>query len=406
MKNIQRLLLATLVSAIFTCTSFAQYTATVLHTFSGTSGDGIDPNNSLIMDSAGNLYSTTSLGGSGDGGVAYELSPSSTGWTENILASFVLKSTTLPDWPTGPLILDASGNLYGVAQFGGSNSFGAVYELSPNSSGWMVTVLYSFAGGSDGQGPTGSLTFDSTGNLYGTTPSGGGTGGTVFELSPSSSGWTKNTIYTFTTNAAGQNPGGNLLIDSTGRVYGAASGGGSSNCSNGCGTIFRLTPASGTWHFARLFDFQGTVGGWSPGNIVFDAAGNIYGTTALGGSATGGGVVFKLSPTASGGPWKEKVLHAFTGQQDGDIPSGIVFDFKGNLFGTTAQGAKSNEGVVWELSPTTSGPWTFTQIFAFGKGTIGYAPSAGVIVDTTGNLYGVTTNGPGTAFELSPPATE
>jgi uncharacterized repeat protein (TIGR03803 family) len=196
-----------------------------------------------------------------------------------------------------------------------------------------------------------------------------------------------------------------LLIDSTGRIYGATSGGGLSNCSNGCGTIFRLTNSSGTWRLARLFDFQGAVGGWAPGNIVFDAAGNIYGTAILGGPGVFG-VVFKLSPTASGGPWKEKVLHAFTGQQDGDEPSGIVFDFKGNLYGTCVQGAKSNEGVVWELSPTTSGPWTFTQIFAFGKGTIGYAPSTGVIVDTSGNLYGVTTNGPGTAFELSPPAAE
>lgn len=419
MKNIQRLLFATLVSAILTCSGFAQYTATDIHDFNPNGTDGIDPGLSFIMDTAGNLYSATGLGGANAEGTVYELSPSSSGWTENILFQFE-RSTTSAAWPTGPLIFDALGNLYGVSQFGGTNNLGTVYELSPGSSGWTQTVLYSFAGGSDGQEPTGSLIFDASGNLYGTTfEGGGGTGsncfngcGTVFELSPSSSGWTEKILYAFAGAADGQNPGGNLLIDSTGRVYGSAPFGGTINneCFEGCGTIFRLTATTaGTWRFARLFDFQGTMGGSAPLAIAFDSAGNIYGTANSGGSVCGGigcGVVFKLSPTASGGPWKEKVLHAFTGKQDGEEPNGFTFDSKGNAYGICSLGAKSDQGTVWELSPTTSGPWTFTQVLAFGNANVGAQPNASVLVDSKGNIFGTTQGGGlydhGTAFELSP----
>jgi uncharacterized repeat protein (TIGR03803 family) len=399
---------------IFTCSATAQYTATDLHDFNPSQADGVDPQVNLIMDSAGNLYSATGLGGSGAEGIVYELSPASTSWTENILFNFVANDSSSAAWPTGPVVFDGHGNLYGVGQYGGSNNLGAVYELSPGASGWTQTVLYSFAGGTgDGERPSGSLIFDANGNLYGTTYQGGSNdSGTVFELSPSSGGWTEKVLYSFTGESDGSAPGGNLLLDSAGRIYGAAALGGTitSECFEGCGTIFRLTPVSGTWRFTRLFDFQGTTGGSAPGALVFDAAGDIYGAANTGGTVCKGigcGVIFKLSPTASGGPWKEKILHAFTGQQDGEEPSGVAFDFNGNLFGTSFGGSKSNEGVVWELSPTTSGPWTFTQVFSFGKGAVGYEPNAGVIVDSKGNLYGTATGGGlyshGTVFELSPP---
>jgi uncharacterized repeat protein (TIGR03803 family) len=395
-------------------TAFAQFTITDLHNFGSTQTDGTIPESAPVLDSAGNLYGVAPLGGANNQGMAYELSPSSTGWTYTDIYDFTNTSTSAAE-PSNSLILDAQGNLYGVSQNGGADGLGVVYELSPSSSGWTQTLLYSFAGGSDGASPTGSLIFDASGNLYGTNTLGGSGGdGTVFELSPSSSGWTETILHNFTGGADGRGPGGNLLLDSTGRIYGAALLGGTvnSSCSEGCGTIFRLANSSGTWRFTRLFDFQGTNGGSLPTAIVFDAAGNIYGTAYAGGTGctgvTGCGVVFKLTPSASGGPWKEKILHAFTKQADGSGPYGIAFDFNGNLYGTTFGGGSGNEGVVWQLSPTTTGPWKFTQVYAFGKGTSGFEPDAGVILDSKGNLYGTCSGGNsagtewGTVFELSP----
>jgi uncharacterized repeat protein (TIGR03803 family) len=401
------------VALTFTASALAQFTITDLHNFGSTQTDGTIPESAPVLDSAGNLYGVAPLGGANGKGMAYELSPSSTGWTFTDIYDFTNTTTSVAS-PASSLILDTEGNLYGVSQYGGADGLGAVYELSPSSSGWTQTLLYSFAGGSDGASPSGSLIFDASGNLYGTTFEGGsGSDGTVFELAPSSSGWTETVLHTFTGGADGRGPGGNLLLDPTGRIYGAALLGGTvnSSCSEGCGTIFRLANSSGTWRFTRLFDFQGTTGGSAPTAIVFDAAGNIYGTAYAGGavcSGSGCGVVFKLSPSTSGGPWKEKILHAFTKQADGSGPYGIAFDFKGNLYGTTFGGASQNEGAVWELSPTTTGPWKFTQVYAFGKGTSGYEPDAGVIVDSKGNLYGTCSGGStaetewGTLFEFSP----
>jgi uncharacterized repeat protein (TIGR03803 family) len=404
----RRIVLAALaaVALTFTASAFAQFTITDLHNF-GTATDGTIPESAPVLDSAGNLYGVAPLGGANGDGMAYELSPSSTGWTYTDIYDFTNTPTYVGE-PASSLILDAQGNLYGVTQY-------AVYELSPSSAGWTQTILHIFTGGSDGATPNGSLIFDASGNLYGTTTLGGSGGdGTVFELSPSSSGWTETILHNFTGADDGRAPGGNLLLDSAGRIYGAALLGGTvnSSCSEGCGTIFRLANSSGTWRFTRLFDFQGTNGGSAPTSIAFDAAGNIYGTAYNGGtvcSGSGCGVVFKLTPSASGGPWKEKILHAFT-KQDGSGPLGTAFDFKGNLYGTTFGGGSLNEGVVWELSPTTTGPWKFTQVYAFGKGTSGFEPDAGVIVDSKGNLYGTCSGGSttatewGTLFELSPSA--
>ena len=422
--NSARILFAALAALALTlapCAS-AQYTETTLYNFGTFSTDAESPSWGLVRDAAGNLYgaSNSSLGGLG---AAYELSPSiGGGWTESILHQFVNDGTDA-HIPSGPLTMDASGNLFGITQGGGVNNKGAVYELSPNSSGgWTEAVIYSFAGGTDGQWGTGNLTFDAAGNLYGTTFQGGsGTNanclnvgcGTVFELSPSSSGWTEKVIYNFTGGGDGMSGGGNLLFDSAGRLYGAAVAGGvqiGSGCFDGCGTVYRLTPVSGSWRFARLFDFQGEVGGAAPGAIVFDAEGNIYGIGFTGGSfclPLGCGVVFELTPPASGGPWKEKVLHIFSELHDGGGPGGgIAFDSSGNLFGTADFGGNGNLGTVWKLSPGAKGFWTLTQLYSFGNGSTGSRPNSGVILDSLGNLYGTAQQGGefgrGSIFELSP----
>jgi uncharacterized repeat protein (TIGR03803 family) len=398
MKNFSRLLPLALLalSFVLTTTAFAQFTITDLHNFGSVQNDGSYPQSAPIMDSAGNLYGVTTLGGAHSDGMAYELSPSATGWTYTDIYDFGPTGA-----PSGGLILDASGNLYGVTHNGGTDGLGVVYELSPSSSGWTQTVLYSFTGNSFADGPRGTLLFDASGNLYGfTNPY--GYGGTVYELSPSSSGWTKQVLYTFTDGTDGANPQGNLLMDSAGRIYGGTDAGGSVTCS--CGTIFRLTPSSGVWHFDLLYTFQGLQGGRYPNALVFDSADNIYGTASGGGShcklTFGCGVVFKLTPPPSGGPWREKVLHAFANQLDGSGPSGAAFDAKGNLYGTSLSGATLNDGVVWELTPTTTGPWKFTQVVAFGKENDGYNPYSGVMVDSKANLYGTCYFS--SVFEISP----
>jgi uncharacterized repeat protein (TIGR03803 family) len=412
-NNLSRIPILALAAIVFTFGTFAsaQYTLTDLHNF-GSENDGVSAEAAPVIDSSGNLFGVTAFGGTIGGGMAYELSPSSTGWTYAALYNFPLTRSTDASGPNGSLILDTQGNLYGVSHFGGTSNRGTVFEISPSFTGWTESVLYSFAGStSDGEEPSGSLIFDSSGNLYGTTPLGGAhDSGTVFELTPSSSGWTEQIIYSFTGKSDGAGPGGNLLIDSTGRIYGMAALGGAVN-SQCCGTIFRLTNASGSWRFDLIFNFRGNTGGSAPDAIVFDSAGNIYGTADFGGTGCtttiGCGVVFKLTPSASGGPWKEKILHAFN-KQEGEYPSGAAFDFKGNLYGTCSGGASLNEGNVWELTPTASGPWIFTSLFVFGEASDGYEDNSGVIVDPKGNLYGGTTNGGaiggGTIFELSPPA--
>jgi uncharacterized repeat protein (TIGR03803 family) len=415
--------LAALALTLTTAAS-AQYTETTLYNFGAMTGDPTDPSTGLIRDAAGNLYGSSNLGGVADG-AAYELSSSSGGsWTETILYSFPIDGTSGYQ-PSGSLTMDSSGNLYGVTQMGGTHNKGAVYELSHGSSGWTESVIYSFAGNPDGEAPSGSMIFDADGNLYGTSfRGGGGTNancfdgcGTVFELSPSSSGWTEKILYGFSGGADGLGPGGNLLFDTAGALYGSAAEGGSvvgAGCFAGCGTIFRLTSISGTWRFARLFDFQGPTGGAAPLAIAFDSAENLYGAASAGGRGCAGnlgcGVVFKLTRQTTPGPWKETVLHAFTGKHDGQGPSGVALDSAGNIFGAADFGGSGNIGTVWELTPTSHGPWTFTQLYEFGTGANGGIPNSGVILDPSGNLYGTTQQygqyDRGTVFELSPPASE
>lgn len=417
LRRIHTMALAALILAL-SAVATAQYTETVLYNFGGVTHDPLNPTTGLIFDSAGNLYGTSGVGGTGFGNV-YELSPSSSGWTETTLYSFT-NGTGDATEPSSALIFDGAGNLYGVSQAGGSKGLGTVFELSPSSGGWTEKVLYSFQGGADGQSPSGGLAFDKNGNLYGTTfEGGGGTAsecfvgcGTVFELTPSGGTWTEKIIYAFAGGADGAAPGGNLLVDKLGSLYGAASAGGSTNCSNGCGTVFRLIPSAGSWHFGVLFSFQGKVGGAVPVSLAFDSANNIIGAAQNGGGlCTGGlgcGLVFKLTRPTGSGNWKESVLHPFTGKHDGELPDAVTIDANGNIFGTCFFGPYNHSGTVWELSPSSTG-WTFSVLAGFINTTsTGAQPDSGVIVDSQGNLFGTAAGGGtfdhGVVFELSPSA--
>jgi uncharacterized repeat protein (TIGR03803 family) len=334
--------------------------------------------------------------------------------------------------PTSTLIADAAGNLYGTTSVGGTSAncifsgganvgCGAVFELSPPASGtgpWTETVLYSFQDLSDGAVPYGGLVMDAAGNLYGAAQIGGYQGlaelyGTIYELSPpvvAGGAWTFTTIYTFQSSPGdGNTPTGTLVFDHAGNLYGTTEFGGASNG----GTVFKLSPPSGSggaWTETVLHSFSGSDGFAPVAGLYIDGAGNLYGTTIQGGnmadcSEVGCGVVFKLSP-GSGGIWTELLLHRFT-RTDGANPYGSLTFYHGNFYGTTYESA-SFGGTVFELTPGHGGPWIFSTIHTFGGPNDGKFPYSGVTVDATGNLYGTTYQGGsaagayGTVYKLTP----
>ncbi len=380
----------------------------ILHRFTG-GADGEDVPSGLIFDTAGNLYGTTFYGGSGGNGTVFELTPNSDGsWTESVLYNFT--GGTDGGNPFAGVIFDQAGNLYGTTYHGGAG-YGTVFELTPNQDGgWTENVLYSFTGGSDGNEPVGGVIFDAVGNLHGTTTWGGAAGlGTVFELTPNSDGsWTESVLHSFKGGKDGSYPDrGSLVFDAAGNLYGAAADGGKGGCNvfaPGCGAIFELTPNSnGTWTEKVLHRFSGGKEGEAPeATLVFDKAGNLYGSTWIGGSH-GVGNVFELVPNADGS-WKEKVLHQFQGGSNGPM-RGVIFDQAGNLYGTKFDGGTHGAGYVFELMPQANGSWKEKALHQFtGKG--GANPWAVPIFDPAGNLYGTAqaggTGGDGVVFEITP----
>lgn len=380
--------------------------AKALHSFTG-GNNGSNPNGGLIFDSAGNLYGTTFYGGTYGYGTVFELSPSKNGtWSTKILYSFINNNQDGVN-PQAALVFDASGNLYGTTLFGGAygnngkSAGGAVFELSPASGGaWTEKVLHSFQeNGKDGYTPTTPVTLDSAGNLYGTTDSGGASGaGIVFELVPSAGGaWTEKILHNFN----GKDGAGSItpvIFDSAGDLYGTTgSNGGGKGCQTAlCGTVFELTPkAGGGWTEKVIYNFNyNSSDGQAPGSLLFDNLGNLYGTTYYGGTY-GYGAVFELSPKVGGG-WTEKLLFSFDGSSTGSTPVGLTLDAAGNLYGETYTD-------VFELTPSGA-TWTEKVLYTFAKNT--KYGSSGVILDSAGNLYGETWAGGaytyGTVFEVTP----
>jgi len=430
-----RAALTILIPTLLVASSWAAPHEKVLYSFkdNGIDGtiDGKNPAAGLIFDASGNLYGTTAFGGCSDPfgcGTVFELTPTVGGkWQELVLHRFDESDGFLP---RAGLIFDASGNLYGTTFTGGGDSdAGTVFELTPTASGeWGEKVLHGFNLYTDGFYPSAGLIFDTSGNLYGTTWEGGPSNGlgTVFELTPKAGGdWTEKILHTFTNKGNdGYQPEAALTFDASGNFYGTTNAGGSisSECRFGCGTVFELTPkAGGGWteKVVHRFNSNGKDGYQSYASLILDASGNLYGTTEYGGSGScndgygiGCGSVFELTPKAGGG-WAEKILHNFNGK-DGAYPiAGLIFDAFGNLYGTTSSGGgissecKFGCGTVFELTPKASGGWTEKVLHSFNPdGKEGAFPEAGLIFDASGNLYGTTYGGGaygyGTVFEITP----
>lgn len=317
------------------------------------------PFGSLVMDKAGNLYGSTYMGN------VLEYSPSdSQDWTVTNVYTF---SDPIDGGGPSAVIIDDAGNLYGVNASGGAHGLGNVFELSSTSGGWVLKDLHDFDGAdgagnntNDADGQIGGLILDASGNLYGVTGAGGSSTrctsgcGVVFELKKNDSGdWTEMVLHSFD-KRDGYNPDGPLFMDAKGNLYGTAASGGS----GGFGTVFETSLVSGSWRTHDLYSFtsHGHDGAYPNTALIMDAAGNLYGTTISGGgspecnvaSDTGCGTAFELSP--SGSNWAETILQYFNGGGNGAFPGGLTFGSDGNLYGITSSGGHSNIGNFIELT--------------------------------------------------------
>jgi uncharacterized repeat protein (TIGR03803 family) len=375
----------------------------VILNFEHTVEGGQNPTQGLVIDSNGNLYGTTSGNGENGVGIVFELMPQKNGkWVEKRL--YQLHNNRFAT--NSCLIFDSAGNLYTNVEVAGAYRAGEVLKLTPATTGeWTAIVLHTF-NRTDGLNPIGCLTFDSAGNLYGATAGGGAHGGgTVFELTPMTGGyWTETILHNFKRiESDGGYPNGSLVFDSAGNLYGTTRGG--TLTDYGC--VFKLSPSdSGSgWSETVLHTFtnKGTSGYYPYAGLIVDSWGILYGTTFSGG-ADGQGTVFALSPGY--GFW---TLHSFNGL-DGSGPwAALAMDSKGNLYGTTASGGFYGWGSVFELTTTRDG-LTYWLLHSFDWSSYdGATPVASVVLDASGNLYGTTEYGgdsmgdyDGTVFEISP----
>jgi uncharacterized repeat protein (TIGR03803 family) len=386
------LALASAIGLVAAAASCAQaQTLNVVHNFTGGS-DGADPVDGFTMSATGTLYGTASSGGDSGYGVVFKVTGKG---NETVLHSFAGGSDGAT--PNGGMVRDASGALFGTTAAGGASGSGTVFRVK----GAKEAVLYSFAGGTDGADPQAGLVMDAAGNLYGTTSMGGSAGnGTVFELvapKKKNGPWKEIVLYSFGTGTDGATPVSGVSLDAAGNLYGTTSLGGA----YGYGTIFRLTPGS-AWTENILHSFQNTDDGAYPyAGLVFDAAGNLYGAATQGGTA-GGGTVFKLRP--SKGNWKFSVLYSVPGWGISGSFRNLLLDESGNIYGTTHCDGDYNAGTIYKLAPSAGG-WTYTLLYTFTGGSDGLFSISNLVLKN-GKLYGTALNGgadgAGVIYNLTP----
>lgn len=386
----------------------------VIHNFTGGS-DGAQPAAGPTLDASGNLYGTSSVGGvvspscnyGGCGGV-YRMTKHGSSWTFSPLYEFEGgEDGANPN--SGTLAIGPDGALYG-ATFPLNQLPGTAFSVRPRPSPcgslicpWLESTLHIFGQGDDGNYPIGGVIFDAAGNLYGTT-FGGGTGnnnGTVWQATRSGQIWIENVIYNFPSNFAfGYGPEGTLTMDSEGNLYGTTQGGGDNG---GGGVVYKLTHSASGWTNTILHSFQPnslTEGWFLQGGVVLDAAGNIFGGTIFGG-ANNGGTVYELSPSGGGG-YTINVLCSFTGIQG--VGNSLTFDASGNLYGTTIRDGNNGNGFVFKLTQS-NGQWTCNILHNFNGGIDGAISTGSVAIDAHGNVFGTATaggtNNKGVVFEIT-----
>lgn len=400
LSTILRLLPAIVTAVALSVTSSAEATEQIIYTFTGMA-DGGSPQTGLVVDSKGNLYGTTFQGGANFEGTVFELTPSANGtWTEQVIHNFAGFSGTLDGaFPYGTLVFDAKGNLYGTTDSGGASFQGTVFELSPQSDGtWTEKVLYSF-GGLNGASPFAGVILDGAGNVYGTTYSGGSYGfGIVYELVPGANGtWTEKVLHNFTGGIDGAYSFfGSLAFDSGGNLYGETYTGGAHDY----GVVYQLSPgANGVWTEKVIHAFSGgSDGSSSTGSVAIDKDNHIFAESTF--------TVLELIP-ASDGTWTPKTIHNFLGGSDGASPEGgLILDKSGDLYGVTYNGGL-HRGTVFELLRGAGGLWTEQILHKFTSGNDGNFPEfAPLVLDPSGNVYGTTPTGgsfnTGIVFEVKP----
>lgn len=367
-------------------------TFTVLHAFTG-GLDGGGPYTGAV-DAAGNFYGTAG-GGAHHSGMVFKLSQKNGTWVVSALYNFMGGSDG--EGPQNGVVFGHDGALYGTTVAGGTASDGTVFKLQPSPTichsilcPWDETVVHSFAGGADGAQPSSSISFDAAGNFYGTTQNGGAgmycgqTGcGVVYKLSPANGGWTESIVYAFNGGADGENPAGGVVMNAAGDFFGT--------CNDNCpihGSVYELTPNGSGYTKSWLYKFTGGSDGAGPNGLIIDSSGNLYGTTTADGSG-GGGTAYDLQP--QGSQWFFGVLYPLVNLNPHDYGplAPLTMDAAGNLYGTSFSGGQYGAGSVFKLT-RAGGGWNYTSLHDFTGGDDGGGPESPVVLDSQGNVYGTT----------------
>ncbi len=374
-------------------------TFSVIHAFTG--ADGGNPHAGVTYK-AGSFFGTTASGGSGcsgDGcGVVYQMTRVGNNWSTSPI--FLFPGVEGGISPQARVVFGSDGHLYGTTFGGGNmnqNTQGNVFKLTPPLSicktancFWTENVLYTFDGFQSGGEPGyGDLIWDQQGNIYGTSTEGSENGGVVYELQPSGNSWTEIPIHVFSSIPDGYASFGGVIWGSNGNLFGTTAGGGTHDE----GTVFELTYQVGVgWTKTILHSFQLDVDGANPfGGLVSDSSGNLYGSTTADGVA-GGGTIFELSP--AGDTWTFKLLYNFSGVEHSNCGpfANLTLDAAGNLYGTTRCDGANGLGNVFKLTNTPNG-WVYTSLYDLTGGSDGSYPYSNVTFDENGNLYGTAYDG-------------
>ena len=381
-------------------------TYSVLFNFPTGGGDGLGATSTLLRDRSGRFYGTIAASQACPYGLVYQFKPSGSGWIYNPLHCFNRTDGYEPII-FGGLTVGPDGAYYGTTVFGGSGG-GTVFKINPGAMActtalcpWPVTVLGGFIS-NGGVNPFSNVIFDAAGNLYGTTQQGTPNGGgLVYKLTRSGNQWNETVLYNFTDVHAEPDTG--VVMDAAGNLYGTLTYSGIQSCTFGCGLVYELSPTAGGGYTEQvLHQFTAGDDGSNPAaSLVFDQAGNLFGSTTHGGNFGGGGTIFELSPSAGGG-WTFNTLCGFAG--NGGPRSPLTMDAGGSFYGTTEYDGHG-AGSVFKVVPSAHG-WTCSDLYRFSFTDGGYEPIGGVTLDPSGNLFGTTSDGGanngGVFWEITP----